>query len=40
MAYNMGETGAKKRWAAGTYTTAYTTKVRERLELVLTGESQ
>lgn len=38
MAYNMGENGAKKRWAAGTYTTNYTRTTRERLELILSGE--
>ena len=39
MAYNMGESGAKRRWADGVYTTTYTTRVRERLAQVLTGES-
>ncbi len=38
MAYNMGENGAKKSWAAGTYTTNYTRTTRERLELILSGE--
>lgn len=38
MAYNLGENGAKKRWAAGTYTTNYTRTTRERLELILSGE--
>ncbi len=38
MAYNIGENGAKKRWAAGTYTTKYTRTTRERLELILSGE--
>ncbi len=38
MAYNMGENGAKKRWAAGIYTTNYTRTTRERLELILSGE--
>jgi soluble lytic murein transglycosylase-like protein len=38
MAYNMGESGAKKHWAAGTYTTNYTRSTRERLELILSGE--
>lgn len=38
MAYNMGETGAKKCWAAGIYTTNYTRTTRERLELILSGE--
>ena len=38
MAYNMGETGAKKRWDAGIYSTNYTRTTRERLELILSGE--
>lgn len=38
MAYNMGENGAKKRWATGIYTTNYTRTTRERLELILSGE--
>ena len=38
MAYNMGESGAKKCWAAGIYSTNYTRTTRERLELILSGE--
>jgi len=38
MVYNMGETGAKKRWDAGIYSTNYTRTTRERLELILSGE--
>lgn len=38
MAYNMGENGAKKCWAAGIYSTNYTRTTREQLELILSGE--
>ena len=35
MAYNMGEGGARKQWAAGNYKTAYTTKVLNVLDLII-----
>ena len=35
MAYNMGEGGARKQWAAGNYSTAYTTKVLNVLDLII-----
>ena len=35
MAYNMGEGGARKQWAAGSYSTAYTTKVLNVLDLII-----
>ena len=35
MAYNMGEGGARKQWAAGNYSTAYTTKVLSVLDLII-----
>ena len=35
MAYNMGEGGARKQWAAGKYSTAYTTKVLSVLDLII-----
>lgn len=35
MAYNMGEGGARKQWAAGNYKTAYTTKVLNTLDLII-----
>ena len=39
MAYNLGENGAKSRWKKGDYDTDYTQAVRDKLELVLTGET-
>ena len=37
MAYNLGLSGAKRRWAAGTYTTEYSRNVLAKLELVLSN---
>ena len=38
MAYNLGATGAKKAWSAGTYSTAYTDKVWNAMVGLLEGE--
>lgn len=38
MAYNLGATGAKKAWSAGTYSTAYTDKVWNAMVWLLEGE--
>ena len=38
MAYNLGATGAKKAWSAGTYSTAYTDKVWNAMVRLLEGE--
>ena len=38
MAYNLGTTGAKKAWSAGTYSTAYTDKVWNAMVGLLEGE--